>query len=1256
MSININFEINIVQWNCQSLVPKFSELDLYLHREKVHICILSETWLSYEQQLNISDFSIFRKDRADGYGGLAILVHHSIGCVLKNLQFTYNNIDTICIELLNCSKLKYVIGVYSPPNVPVNNRDYEELFSHFSEKTLIAGDFNAHHAAWSYTTDARGRLLSDTSLDHNFIFLNNGDFTRCAKHHDNIICTSPDLTFCSSDMALEFDWHVTNETFGSDHLLISIKTLDSTFINTEQKRNFKKADWVLYTQEIQSACEDLSISNNLQDSYNTLVEIIEESANKYIPLIKYSPHPKKFRPKPWWSPLLSKVVAERRLALKQFRKSRTFENYTKYRERVVEARKLIKQAKRNSWQQFCNSIDSNMSTREVWRKMRWLKGYRSPKDYLQEDAAVSFLSDLSPDSVSFQPYQFDISASGPHNLLTLSDLDLIFRRKDTSAGLDNITYSMINNLPIKAKEILIYIYNIIYKTGQIPEQWRGVKLIAIPKRNTDALKHRPISLMNCLCKTFNLIVSRRLEYHFENKKLFNNCTMGFRRGFSCQDNISRFIIDTETAFVDKEYVLCAYGDISNAYNNVAVDSLISALVKFDVDPFLCRYVRELLKERTLIYRLCDGREVTRICRQGIAQGDPMSPILFNIVTINLCNSLINTVHLSQYADDFALYYIHKDIEVCIEVMQTSLNIFTTILESIGLDISLSKTKLCIMTRKYKVPCIKITINNIDIEVLNCVKFLGVWVDSRLNWTRHVKETAQKCAAYVNILSSVSGSTWGIHPTQLRRLYISLIRSRLDYGSISYGNASPNLLKKLDVVQNQCLRICGSFIRDTPIFAMESELCIPPLGLRRSYLSNKYFLKLSARTSDYSINQLHALDDKFKSGLNYWRKNQIPLLVDSFRRYSNLHISKFEIFPRYQLPLHITTLPWDKIITTNVSSINDPKAQMSRKDLKQCSEDMIRQQYAEFYQIYTDGSKTIKGSGCAFYDEGADFGAKFLIDNQCIPIMGIELVAINEAVHYIESTTYRKIVVLTDSKSSLLHLLGCAKGRNVKVRKEALLAIKCIYKLIRSGVEVILQWIPSHVGITGNEKADSLTTLALQDGVTLDVEPHYTDYFPQVKRDIHSMFKTYFNECSQTKGHWYKSIVNEPPRIPWFSTSRLNRRELVICFRTRTNHIPLNRFNFIMRKRDDPNCTRCGREEDLLHIVLECKINEQLRLEFLKDTRCSLGELLFFFHQILSSNFSIEHSDRLLSFLIHSLNLRIEYIKSIPIVPSSTPIV
>ncbi|CAH2089919.1 unnamed protein product [Euphydryas editha] len=1241
MVLTIGFKLNIIQWNCQSLIPKLSELDSYLHNEKVHICILSETWLQCEHQINLTDYSVFRKDRADGYAGLAILVHQSINCCLKTLPSNYNNIDVLCLELLNSNKLQHIIGVYSPTNITVSVGDYQELFSHFSEKTLIVGDFNAHHTAWSYTTDTRGRLLSDTSINHNYVFLNNGDFTRCAKLNDSIICTSPDISFCSADLSLDFDWNVTNESLGSDHLIISIKTLDSTQTSPELKRNIKKANWVEYTQHIESACEGLDYGNNVQSNYDKLIEVIEESANKNIPYIKTGFNPNKFKPKPWWNPDLSKAVAERRLSLKNFRKLRTVENYLIHREKVIIVRKLIKLAKRNSWQQLCDSIDYNMPSSEVWRKLRWLKGYRSPKHYLPESTAVSFLTELTPDSVSFQPVDSNFDGSNPL-LFTFSELILTLKRVDTSAGLDTITYSMISHLPDNAKKYLLHIFNTIYKKGEIPEQWRRIKLIAIPKRNTD--KYRPISLINCLCKTFNLMITRRLEHHFESNKLFNGSTLGFRRGLSCQDNLSRFIVDTETAFIHKKYVLCAYGDISNAYNNLAIEPLITSLVEFDVDPLICRYIREFLKERVLIYRLRDGTEITRISRQGLAQGDPMSPILFNIVTIKLCNTLVKTVKVSQYADDFAFYCINQSIDFCANVIQSSLNIFITMLQEIGLEISLSKTKVCILTRKYKVPSISIRINNTEIKLTNCTKFLGMWVDSRLNWTRHVLETAQKCTAYVNILSSISSSKWGVHPSHLRRLYLALVRSRLDYGCIIYGNANSRLLQRLDVIQNQCLRLCGSFIRDTPIFAMESELCIPPLSLRRIYLSDKYFLKLSSRTSDHLKKQLEALDNILNSGARYWRKNQIPLLLESFRNFSNLPMSKFEILPQFLLSFDIKTFPWDNIIVHRVNTINESKAQLPIHDLKQHTEDMIDVQFSNYIQIYTDGSKTRDGSSCAFYDVAADFGAKFLIENSCIPIMGVELTAINEAVHYIESTPYNKIVIFTDSKSSLQHLLRSAKGGCVG-RNEAYLIIKCIHRLIRSGVEVRLQWIPSHVGVRGNEVADSLASKALQNGIPLDIVPHYTDHLPKIKNDNFTKFKSYFNECSQNKGFWYRTIVGEPPREPWFASRNLNRKYLTICFRTRTYHIPLNKFNFIMKKRDDPNCTRCEREEDLLHLVLECKINEQSRLDFLNETRCSTGEFLFFLHQILSSGFTAEYSGRFVSFIIDSLNLRSDYYKN-----------
>ncbi|CAH0406254.1 unnamed protein product [Chilo suppressalis] len=56
-----------------------------------------------------------------------------------------------------------------------------------------------------------------------------------------------------------------------------------------------------------------------------------------------------------------------------------------------------------------------------------------------------------------------------------------------------------------------------------------------------------------------------------------------------------------------------------------------------------------------------------------------------------------------------------------------------------------------------------------------------------------------------------------------------------------------------------------------------------------------------------------------------------------------------------------------------------------------------------------------------------FSAKFKVENKSIPIMGLELLTMTEALSNVESCGYKDIVLLTDSASSLYHLLRVGKG-------------------------------------------------------------------------------------------------------------------------------------------------------------------------------------------------------------------------------------
>ncbi|CAH4033136.1 unnamed protein product [Pieris brassicae] len=306
--------------------------------------------------------------------------------------------------------------------------------------------------------------------------------------------------------------------------------------------------------------------------------------------------------------------------------------------------------------------------------------------------------------------------------------------------------------------------------------------------------------------------------------------------------------------------------------------------------------------------------------------------------------------------------------------------------------------------------------------------LRVWMDRRFNWTKHVNEVAQKCIPYVNILSCVGSNNNGVHPIHLRRLCISKVRSRIDYSSFLFGKASFRLLQKLDTIQNRCLRTCGGFIRSTPVYYIQSELCIPPLCIRRNYLSDKFFLKIASRIDDYCFTRLSDFHNLISFGTAYWRGDRLPLLHNSYSKLKDLEISKYDMWPSHRLPFLVSSVVMLRVTYTHIDDITEPKSKFSSYELKEAADSMLRNRYSDSVLIFTDGSKADRHNGCSFYDSTTGTCAKFNVDNVNIPIMGLELLAISEALQYLRSTDYKKVTIFTDSKSSLLHLVGCTRGK------------------------------------------------------------------------------------------------------------------------------------------------------------------------------------------------------------------------------------
>lgn len=103
-------------------------------------------------------------------------------------------------------------------------------------------------------------------------------------------------------------------------------------------------------------------------------ELITKTADENF--AKSSSKPK--RPSvPWWNSLVEEAVKERKKTLNIFKRMICRENLIAYKKANAQSRLRINEAKTESWQSYVSSINSQTNPKEMWQKIRCLKGVQN---------------------------------------------------------------------------------------------------------------------------------------------------------------------------------------------------------------------------------------------------------------------------------------------------------------------------------------------------------------------------------------------------------------------------------------------------------------------------------------------------------------------------------------------------------------------------------------------------------------------------------------------------------------------------------------------------------------------------------------------------------------------------------------------------------------------------------------------------------------------------------------------------------------
>ncbi|XP_029159682.1 uncharacterized protein LOC114931710 isoform X1 [Nylanderia fulva] len=614
------------------------------------------------------------------------------------------------------------------------------------------------------------------------------------------------------------------------------------------------------------------------------------------------------------------------------------------------------------------------------------------------------------------------------------------------------------------------------------------------------------------------------------------------------ENLVKLVSDVRGTNLADNYTLAAFLDVSAAYDNVDFDILIEKLRGEKCPTGIYNFINRWLEPRDTSFVINNQRVEIRKVNKGLPQGAVLSPILYALYTNKLTSRLENSVQIVQFADDIAVYVQSSNRFGNKINLEVAVNRIAKNLEILKLDLAPHKTNLVEFSKKGF--CDKrLSINVKKTRIFNNqgARFLGIWLDNKLDFDKQVSDIRGKVSRANNIMKYLSNITRGVEVNTALILYKSIVRSVMDYGLFVYSPTSKSVQLKLERGQFLGIRTALGYRNSTPNNVLIAESKVILLKDRALMLAKNFCSKIFKYGENTLRNSLNNLLNKemFARYRNpSFNKSTIGEAWEYTRRFSNRLGAQEHTFEIWNMEYSSLTNAIN--IDFEIGKIIKKKGKKSDCDISQIKGyrtldikmiNEIKQRYKldnKTFIMYTDGSKdiTVQSTGAGIAIEEQDEGYYISLPKECT-IFTVEAIAISTALKIAESrrNSFNNVVIFFDSKS----VLQAISQNNINVYKNKyVLEIRRLYSRFKDLYfkNILFVWIPSHYGISGNEIADFLAKAGTQEPANVEFDIPIRDLRNIYKNEAWIRTQEYVIRDSKLKGKYYFSnFYDRNSKIP-----------------------------------------------------------------------------------------------------------------------------
>lgn len=757
----------------------------------------------------------------------------------------------------------FVTLIYMPKvsDYPVLEKLLEELFNKIprGKRHLILGDFNIDVSKEQGVSVTYLDLLSSYGYS-----VTNNNVTRPASNSviDHIVTN--------------YD-QVVNYTIGnriSDHNgILTTFSLKPQLKPSNEPPVKKRVNLEQLVNRLRSDLSDLNVFNDLntESSLKHLVNTIDtavDNCSYQVKTVKY-----KNGTKAWVNATIVRLSAKKKELLKKCKKR---PNNKTLRDKMDKLNSEMSIIKRNAKSRYINEkfVRGVNDSRTCWNALNSVLGRSTnrvtpdkliidsttcvtgPKNVANELNKAFVGCGLSTPQPTPSPTQ-QRTLWNPNSMVLLDtsvdEVHSLLNRLDAhkSTGHDGISNYILKNCASAIAPALTACINKAIQSGLYPDFLKIARVSPIHKGGAKELatNYRPISVLSALNKVFESVLADRLKRFFKSQGLIYDQQYGFREK-SGTATAATEAIDFVLGNLDRGdvgLVSSLFIDLRKAFDSVSHQILLQKLYVYGVRGPALEILRSYLSNRQQFVSVSGIHSSTLPITCGVPQGSVLGPLLF-LVFINDMSQIPLIGKLFLFADDACLMYPGSNDTTTSRMMTSDLEMLSQYFARNQLQLNVSKTKYMHLSsgKRQLSGTSYVSYRGERVEEVSEFCYLGLYLDSRLSWKRHVEHLSTKLSRLIGVFFHVKDE---IPLYALKRLYFALVHSHLMYMVTLWGSANWTCLSRLQVLQNRLLKIIYRLHPLTPTVRVYEISEVLPIKALFVYSSCK-FVKDSLTNAAY----------------------------------------------------------------------------------------------------------------------------------------------------------------------------------------------------------------------------------------------------------------------------------------------------------------------------------------------------------------------------------------------------------------------